>query len=333
MKALLLMLVAAAPIWAQDVLRSSTATTVWGYYSADAKPVLNLKSGETVRFETITSTPEVLLALGAPEDETMRDLKAIHAQPRDRAPAMLGPVAIEGAESGDVLQVDMLEIRPRSSYGVNQFLPQLGLLPDEFPHARHKLIRIDASGTAAEFGPGIRIPLRPFFGSMGVAPASGRVDMIPPGYFAGNLDNKELVAGSTLYIPVQKAGALFSISDGHLAMGDGEVDVSAIEAPLTGLLRFTVRKDMKLHWPRAKTPTHIITMGFHETLDEAARRATREMIDYVVTTRGLSRDDAYMLVSVAADLHITQMVDGVKGVHAMLPKAIFTSKDTQAISR
>jgi acetamidase/formamidase len=313
-----------APAAAQQVLKSTPATITRGYYSADAKPVLTVKSGDTVRVETVSGDPDNLVGLGVPQDDVnVRDLREINAKVKDPGPIMVGPIAVEGALPGDVLQIELLDIQPRSFYGANHFAPDHGALPDEFPYTRYRLIRIDPHTGMAEFAPGIYIPVRPFFGSMGVAPASGRVDMIPPGYFAGNLDNKELVAGSTLYIPVQKAGALFSISDGHLAMGDGEVDVSAIEAPLTGLLRFTVRKDMKLHWPRAETPTHIITMGFHETLDEAARRATREMIDYLVSSRGLSREDAYMLTSVAVDLHVTQVVDGVKGIHAMLPKAIF----------
>ncbi|MBI3694106.1 MAG: acetamidase/formamidase family protein, partial [Acidobacteria bacterium] len=155
---------------------------------------------------------------------------------------------------------------------------------------------------------------------------SGRVNSAPPGYYTGNMDNKELTAGSTLYMPVHFAGALFSVGDGHAAQGDGEVDLTAIETPLTGLFRFTVRKDLKLRWPRAETPTHIIAMGFHETLDEAARRATKEMIDYLVTARDLSREDAYMLISAAVDLHVTQVVDGVRGVHAMLPKSLFSPR-------
>ncbi len=316
--------VAEAPT--QHILKISPDTVSRGYYSADVKPVLTVKSGDTVRVETVSGDPDNLVRLGVPEDDVnVRDLREINDKVKEPGPIMLGPIAVEGAEPGDVLEIDILEVRPRSFYGVNHFAPEHGLLPDQFPYTRYKLIRVGQDGMA-DFAPDVHIPVRPFFGSMGVAPATGRVDMIPPGYYAGNLDNKELVAGSTLYIPVQKTGGLFSISDGHLAMGDGEVDVSAIEAPLTGLLRFSVRKNMNLRWPRAETPTHIITMGFDPTLDEAARRATNEMIDYLVSSRGLSRDDAYMLASVAVDLHVTQAVDGVRGVHAMLPKAIFLSK-------
>src|SRR5262249_22310284 len=203
--------------------------------------------------------------------------------------------------------------------------PGGGLLRDELPYTLSRLTALNEGTGFADFARGIRIPLRRFSGSMGFPPPTGRVDSRPPGYYTGNMDNKELVAGTTLYMPVHAPGALFSVGDGHAAQGDGEVDQTAIETGLVGLLRFIVRKDLKLRWPRAETPTHLITMGFHESLDEAARRATREMIDYLVTSRGLSREDAYALTSIAVDLRVTQVVDTAKGVHAMLPKAIFRS--------
>jgi acetamidase/formamidase len=140
---------------------------------------------------------------------------------------------------------------------------------------------------------------------------------------AGNLDNKELVEGTTLFIPVHARGALFEIGDGHAGQGDGEVDITALETSLSGTLQFVVRKDMHLKWPRAETPTHFITMGIHEDLNEATKMAIRETIDFLVTEKHLSRDDAYMLTSTAVDLRITELVDGNKGVHAMIPKAIF----------
>ncbi len=316
----------AVPALAQQALRATPATIHWGYYSAEAKPVLTVKSGETVRIETVSGNPEVLVRLGAAEDDNIRELKQIYAEVKDRGPGphiLTGPIFVEGAAPGDVLQVDIREIRLRSNYGYKVMTPTTGMLPDEFPYQRWKLIRLNEREGVAEFAPGIRVPLGPFFGSIGLAPPAGRVDSRPPGFHTGNMDNKWLVAGSTLYMPVHAAGALLYVGDGHVAQGDGEVDLSAIESPLTAVLRLTVRKDMKLNWPRAETPTHIITMGFHETLDEAARRATKEMIDYLVTSRGLSRDDAYMLCSAAVDLHVTQVVDLVKGVHAMLPKGIF----------
>jgi acetamidase/formamidase len=188
-----------------------------------------------------------------------------------------------------------------------------------------KIIPLDERRMVGQFGSGIEIPLRPFFGSMGVAPpeASGRISSAPPGIHAGNLDNKELVAGTTLFIPVHVPGALFQVGDGHAAQGNGEVCITALETSLVGKLQFILRKDIKLRWPRAETPAAFMTMGINEDLNEATKIAVREMIDFLVSEKKLSRDEAYMLASVAADLSITQLVDGTKGVHAMIPKAIF----------
>lgn len=314
------------PVLAQHLVRVTPSTVEWGYFAADVKPVLTVKSGEVVTMDTIVGIPEMLEQLGAATDDPIREMKEMYAKVKDRGPGphfLTGPVAIEGAMPGDVLEVEILDIRLRSPYGWMMIEPGSGALPEEFPYLRAKLVPLDERNKVAEFAPGIRIPVSPFFGNLGVAPPTGRLGSSPPSYHAGNLDNKWLVAGTRLYIPVQVPGALFSVGDGHAAQGDGEVCVTAIETNLTGVFRFTVRKNMKLRWPRAESPTHFITMGLHESLDEAARRATKEMIDYLTTERGLSRDDAYMLTSAAVDLHVTQVVDGVKGVHAMLPKAIF----------
>jgi acetamidase/formamidase len=191
-----------------------------------------------------------------------------------------------------------------------------------------KIIPLDEKRMVGRFSDEISIPLHPFFGSMGVAPppAMGRVSSAPPGIHAGNLDNKELVAGTTLYIPIHVPGALFEVGDGHAAQGNGEVCITALETSLIGKFQFIVRKDMKLRWPMAETPTSFITMGINEDLTEATRIAVREMIAFLVSEKHLSREDAYMLASVAADLSITQLVDGTKGVHAEISKAIFKSK-------
>ena len=160
---------------------------------------------------------------------------------------------------------------------------------------------------------------------MGVAPTA-RVSSTPPGRHAGNLDNKELVEGTTLFIPVQVEGALFEVGDGHAGQGDGEADQTALETSLTGEFRFVVRKDMKLNWPRAETPTHWIAMGLDEDLNKAVRLAVDEAANFLVDQKGLSRADAYTLISTGVDLHITQLVDQTKGVHAMIPKRIFLKK-------
>ena len=312
-------------LFAQQVVRVSPSTVQWGYFSADAKPVLTVKSGEIVTIDTICGIPEMLERLGAATDDPIREMKEMYAKVKDRGPGphfLTGPVAIEGSVPGDVLEVEIMDIRLRSPYAWMMIEPAAGVLPEEFPYLREKLVPLDTRSKTGEFGAGIRVPIRPFFGNLGVAPPLDRISSAPPAYNGGNMDNKWLVAGTKLYLPVQVPGALFSVGDGHAAQGDGEVCVTALETNLTGVFRFTVRKDKKLHWPRAETPTHIITMGLHESLDEAARRATKEMIDYLTTELGLSRDDAYMLTSAAVDLHVTQAVDGVKGVHATLPKSI-----------
>jgi acetamidase/formamidase len=241
---------------------------------------------------------------------------------------LTGPIYVEGAEPGDVLEVRIKSIKPAIPYAYNAFGPRGGFLPEDFPYSKMRIIRLDEKRMVATFADGIEIPLRPFFGSMGVAPpeASGRVSSAPPGIHAGNLDNKELVAGTTLLIPVHVRGALFEVGDGHAAQGDGEVDITALETSLQGTLQFVVRKDLHLRWPRAETPTHLIAMGIDKDLTEAAKIAVREAVDLLVTEKKLSRDDAYMLCSAAVDFHITQVVDGTKGVHALIPKAIFTKK-------
>jgi acetamidase/formamidase len=315
------------PAEAQKVVRVTPSTVEWGHFAADAKPVLTVEPGEVVTIDTIVGIPDMLKQLGAAIDEPIREMEEMYSKVKDRGPGphiLTGPVAIEGAMPGDVLEVDLLDIRLRSPYGW-MMIGQggSGALPEEFRSERSKLVPLDERDKVAEFAPGIRIPIHPFFGVLGVAPSTGRLSSGPPAYNGSNLDNKSLVAGTKLYIPVQAPGALFEVGDGHAIQGDGELCGTAIETNLTGVFRFTVRKDMKLHWPRAETPTHIITMGLHESLDEAARLATREMVDYLATEHGLSREDAYMLASAAVDLHITQVVNGVKGVHAMLPKAIF----------
>jgi acetamidase/formamidase len=301
----------------------------WGYYDAAVKPVLRVRSGDTIRIETMVAGGlGRLRAAGVPEAEIPEPLKVVESAVTERGAGvhpLTGPVWIEGAQPGDVIEVKILEIGFLHPYGVTGFIPGSGTLPDEFPYGRFKLIRFDPAAGTADFGSGIRLRLAPFFGSIGVAPNPlvGRISSGPPGSHTGNLDNKELVAGSTLYLPVHVPGALLSIGDGHAMQGDGEVTLTALETSLRGSVQVTVRRDMRLRWPRAETPTHYIAMGLNTDLDEAARMATREMIDLLVTERGLSRDEAYILCSIAMDLRVTQLVDGTKGIHAMVAKSIF----------
>lgn len=233
---------------------------------------------------------------------------------------------IEGAEPGDVLEVRIEKIDLDVSYAYNEFGPRSGVLPDDYPYERTKIIPLDRKKNLARFAPGISIFLHPFFGSMGIAPTDQeKLSSDPPWIHAGNIDNKELVAGTILYIPVHQSGALFEVGDGHAGMGNGEIDVEAMETSLTGTFQFIVHKHVALRWPRAETPLAYITMGFNEDLNKATELAIREMIDFLVNEKHLSRDDAYMLTSIAIDLAVTQLVDGKKGVDAMCPKSIFVS--------
>jgi acetamidase/formamidase len=310
-------------------LPATPKTVAWGYYDAAAPPVLRIHSGDTVVFDTmLTNSPTGLEKAGLPPERVQQNLRDIYKEVTNKGPGghiLNGPVFIEEAEPGDTLEVRIEKIVPAIDYAYNAFGPTRGFLPDDFPYRKIKIIPLDRERMVAKFTPGIEIPMRPFFGSMGVAPPEsfGRIDSAPPGVHAGNMDNKELVAGSTLYLPVHVKGALFEIGDGHAGQGNGEVDITALETSLTGTLRFIVHKGTNQKYPRAETPTHYISMGFHQELYEATRMAVREMIDFLVAEKHLSRDDAYMLTSVAGDVDITELVDGNKGVHVMMPKSIF----------
>jgi acetamidase/formamidase len=312
-------------------LTPTPATVAWGYYDAAAAPVLRVRSGDELVVRTlITSSPTRLEGAGVAPQDVEQSLRDIYAQVTNKGPGghiLTGPIYVTGADSGDVLEVRIRKVALVIPYAYNAFGAKSGFLPEDFGYAKMKIIPLDEKAGVARFAPGIDVPLRPFFGSIGVAPprANGRVSSAPPSRHAGNLDNKHLVAGTTLYIPVSTAGALLEIGDGHAAQGNGEVDITALETSLEGTFQVIVRKDMHLTWPRAETPTHWITMGTDTNLVTATKTAVREAIDFLVTTRGLTRDDAYMLVSVACDVEVTELVDGNVGVHVMIPKAIFTA--------
>jgi len=311
-------------------LPASPTTVVWGYYSAKAKPVLTVHSGDTVKIQTLSTCGpnERLQEEGvAPADIPPYNAE-IYREVKDRGPGghiLTGPVEIAGAEPGDVLEVEIVKIDIDVPFACNGFSVGRGFLPNDFPYSRRKIIPLDRDGMIAKFAPGIEIPLHPFFGSMGVAPpeSAGRYDSAPPWMHGGNMDNKELVAGTTLYLPVHAKGALFELGDGHAGQGNGEVDITALETFLSGTFRFIVHKDRHLLWPRAETPTSYISMGFSPDLKEATTLAVRDMISFLVEEKHLSRDEAYMLTSVAVDVDITQLVDGNVGVHALCPKGIF----------
>jgi acetamidase/formamidase len=325
---IVLALVASASAEMHD-LKLTPANVHWGYYDARLKPVLKIASGDTVRVETMVAGGlERLRLAGVADAEIPDSLIQVEKSVTDRGPGvhpLTGPIYVEGAEAGDVLEVRILGFEFLHPYGVTGFRPGSGTLPDEFPYARFTRIGFDPRAGKAEFRPGVDLKLSPFWGSIGVAPPSiiHRLSSGPPGWHGGNLDNKELVAGSTLYLPVQVPGALLSMGDGHALQGDGEVTLTGLETSLRGTVQIFVRKGKQIRWPRAETATHFITMGLHPDLNEAARMATREMVDFLVSEKGLTRDEAYAFCSLAVDLRVTQLVDDTKGIHAMLAKSLF----------
>jgi acetamidase/formamidase len=320
---------------AEYQLLPSPQTVHVGYFSAALKPVLTIDSGDIVTIETVGGPdPADVDASGVVPPSAVPDYaRKIREEVKDRGPGphiLTGPIYVNGAMPGDVLELRILDIDFTVPYGYNAQRPYTGALPDEFPGFFQRIIPIDRERRTAQVAPGVVVPVpRPFFGVMGVAPlpAMGRISSGPPGVHTGNLDNKDLSAGATLYMPVYAPGALFSVGDAHAGQGQGEVDLTAIETGLRGRFQFVVRKDMKITWPRAETPTHWIVMGLNPNLEEAMKIAVRETIAFI-TQRfpKLSREEAYMIASVAVDYHVTQVVDGSKGIHAMIPKAIFAGQ-------
>jgi acetamidase/formamidase len=320
-------------------LEATPATVAYGYYWSDAKPALRIASGDIVDADTLlTNTPAGLERAGVPPGKIESSLRAVVSDVTGdrKGPGghiLTGPIYVEGAEPGDTLQVDILSTELPLDYGYNGCS---GFVRDNCDKtAGIRIIPLDRKQMTATFAPGIVVPLRPFFGSMGVAPdpALGRVSSTPPGRHAGNIDNKELVAGTTLYIPVFVPGALFEVGDGHAAQGDGEVDQTAIETSLRGRLRLTVRKGLALQWPRAETPSHYISMAADADLATAAKIAIQQIVDFIASTKGLTRHEAYQLTSIAGDVVVTQLVDQTLGVHVKLPKAIFVSDGAPAAAR
>jgi len=305
------------------IVNAGPKTCHWGFFNADLPPVATVASGDEVTINTVSGGPNVL---PGPGFDVPPELLEIHAAGVPTVPGhiLTGPVAVEGAMPGDVLQVDILDVRLRQNWGYTFIRPLSGTLPQDFPQYHHMTVPLDVARSEATLPWGLKLPLAPFFGVMAVAPpaAWGRISTIEPRAHGGNLDNKELVAGTTLYLPVHAEGALFSCGDGHGAQGDGEVCVTAIETALQGRFRLTIRRDMDVTYPEAETPTHLITMGMHADLDHCVEIALRRMITLVAARSGISREEAYMLCSLAGDLRITQTVNREKGVHMMMAKAL-----------
>lgn len=306
-------------------VKAGVDTVHWGYFDAALEPVLEVSSGDRVTMQSVSGGPNVV-----PDDSyyTPPELLEIHQAGLPQMPGhiLTGPVLVKGAKAGQVLEVRIEDVKLRQDWGYNYVRPLAGALPLDFDTPSMMHIRLDAERMVGTLPWGLELPLKPFFGVMGVAPPPnwGRISSIQPRAHGGNLDLKELTAGSTLYLPIYNDGALFSCGDGHGCQGDGEVCVTAIETALEGRFQLILRDDMELTGPQAETPEHFITLGIDEDLDEAARQALRNMIGLIAGRSNLSRTEAYQLCSLAADLRVTQLVNGNKGIHVMLEKGLIT---------
>jgi acetamidase/formamidase len=324
----------AAPLESQTLgttheLKPSPTTVQYGFYDATLKPVLTIDSGDIVRLWTTTGHPRWFERIGVPKDKIPAELYAVFAGVEGEGRGdhtLTGPIAVRGAEPGDMLEIRMLSVDLWLPIAGQSLRARgVGVQPEDAPYIRDRVLWLDLAKKTVEYAPGVVVPLRPFWGDIGVAPpkAMGRWPAACPDIHGGNQDNRDLVTGSTLYLPVHVPGALLAIGDGHAAQGHGEVAVSAIETSLKGEIQVVLHKGKRLARPRAETATHYMAMALHADLDEAIKIATRDMIDFIVETKGLDRADAYMLASATMDLVVTQAVDCVKGVHALMPKAVF----------
>jgi acetamidase/formamidase len=274
-------------------IAATPETVKWGFFDASTPAITHVPSGTELTIETVSGGPEYLPT--DPAYEILSEHKAIQAgAERGHGPHFLtGPIHVEGAKPGNVLAVDILDVMLRQNWGFNLIIPLQGTIPDDFPYFVLRHLPIDKVMKTVTLPWGGILPLNPFFGAMGVAPPPnwGRISSVMPRAHGGNMDNKELLPGTTVYFPIFNDGALFSVGDGHGTQGDGEVCVTAVETALTGRFRLTVRADMSLTTPRAETMTHYITMGFNEDLDDAVEQALRDMIHWIGEVRGLSRTD------------------------------------------
>ena len=303
-------------------LRSSAQTVHWGWFDAALPHVLTVDSGDRVTIESLSGAPANLPGEGF---HVPPELLEVHAKCQRKMPGhiLTGPVGIRGAQPGDALEVRIIDVSLRQDWGYTAVRPLAGALPHDIDTPEQIISRLDGETLTALLPWGLRLPLRPFFGVMGVAPPKqwGMISSIQPRAHGGNLDNTLLVPGSTLYLPVFNEGAGFSVGDGHAVQGDGEVCVTAIETALSGTFEIHVRKDLRIDYPAAETPTHLVTMGMDPDLDSAARDALRRMVDRVVRETGLTRNRAFMLMSLVADVRVTQLVNEHKGIHVMMPRS------------
>ncbi|UBF28567.1 acetamidase/formamidase family protein [Kovacikia minuta CCNUW1] len=316
----------------EHTLKASCETVHFGGFSSALKPALVVDSGDRIHVETFSgfnvyekAPSEFVPPAFQKICENLGGDRKVGSGPH----LLTGPIYINGAEPGDVLEVRLEEITPSLPIGFNAIRPGWGALPNVFAQPALRFISLDLEQGITEFPPGsgITIPLQPFFGILGVATAETSRSSIPPGDYGGNIDNRQLQAGSRVFLPIFLPGALFSIGDGHAVQGDGEVDVTAIETSMNGTIQLILRKDLNLTTPLAETPTDFIAMGFGQTLDAAFEAALQRMIEFLEQFVKIPSEEAYVLCSLAVNFHITQVVNSPqKGVHGLLPKAILPKK-------
>lgn len=310
---------------ARHALNPSPQTVHWGHFDAKIPARLEVDSGDTVVVDTVSGWGDVMdVGLLRPDHlEIVNKMKPV------LGPHILtGPIAVRGALPGHVLEVRIQAIELTVDWGWNIIRPLRGTLPEDFPNFEKRTLPLDRKAMTTKLPWGPTVPLQPFFGILATAPRPeyGMISSVEPREFGGNVDCKEYVAGTSLFLPVFVPGANFSAGDGHAVQGDGEVCLTALETCLKGTFQLVLRKDMRLAMPRAITPTHYITLGLDPDLDNAAKQALRDMIAWLVQMAGWTPSEAYVFCSLACDLHVTQTVDGNKGIHAMVKRDLLPAR-------
>jgi len=322
------------------VVESNKETVRLGVFDATLPPILTIESGDWLSFPNTWSHFLNELQPGVP----ISRLAELRTSNPGRGPhSIIGPIAVKDAEPGDVVEIRYRRLRPFNWGAVfnNPGALGTGLLPQDFLQGQIKYVDLDLTKMEGKFAPDITIPLTPFQGTLGVAPpdgffpplSPGVTSSVPPGPHGGNLDLRELAEGSVLYLPVWKPGALIYTGDSHAVQGDGEISLTALETRMQEMLiQVVLHKQKNFQWPVAETPTHWITVGLDKDLNTAMTLAARNAIDFLASRAKLTPHDAYALCSIAASFRVTQVVDIVRGVHAMIPKSLFTGELRQQIA-